>query len=205
MLGNGIQRGLEQGIKPAAEAVRAAFDSRADLWGSYGARLYYSKQEDLEHAMTINYGLRACVEAVPAALEPGCYAYTLRLRVSTACTRVFDRSLRQMGSFPSSLRLTFELQPSSIIISVAGKSRAFCFVLRTRDNNSRQTRLLRYASTARSWLTSCPSWRNDARTRGRRRINARAKHDRWDVAEPVSRDQRLLKTSDTVETRTTFR
>lgn len=29
---------------------------RADLWGSYGARLYYhSKQEDLEHEMTINY------------------------------------------------------------------------------------------------------------------------------------------------------
>ncbi|KOX73834.1 hypothetical protein WN51_13912 [Melipona quadrifasciata] len=57
VLGSGIHRGPEQGIKPAAEAVRAAFDSGADLWGSYGARLYYSKQEDLEHAMTINYGL----------------------------------------------------------------------------------------------------------------------------------------------------
>lgn len=28
--------------------------------------MYYSKQEDLEHAMTINYGLRAYVKAVPA-------------------------------------------------------------------------------------------------------------------------------------------
>ena len=110
MLGNGIQRSPERGIKPAAEAVRAAFDSRADLWGSYGARLYYSKQEDLEHAMTINYGLRVCVEVVPAGLEPGCYAYTRRLRVFTAYTRVFNCSVRQIGSFSS-----FELQPVQLL------------------------------------------------------------------------------------------
>lgn len=79
--------------------------------------MYYSKQEDLEHAMTINYGLRVYVKAVPAGprarrlarstRQPGgaraaavrgrCYAYTRRLRASTLYTRVFDHG-RQMGS-----------------------------------------------------------------------------------------------------------